>query len=82
MYIHENSLDRRNRLYRRRSGSKNKIIVLMVTIFFLSVIGTIAVYSPFDYIQVVAAYRTTLIVLISIVAVGLVAIPFGNLEEY
>jgi hypothetical protein len=55
MYIHENSLDRRNRLYRRRSGSKNKIIVLMVTIFFLSVIGTIAVYSPFDYIQVVAA---------------------------
>jgi hypothetical protein len=27
-------------------------------------------------------YRTTLIVLISIVAVGLVAIPFGNLEEY
>jgi hypothetical protein len=27
----------------------------MVTIFFLSVIGTIAVYSPFDYIQVVAA---------------------------
>jgi hypothetical protein len=55
MYIHENSLNRRNRLHRRRSGSKNKIIVLMVTIFFLSVIGTIAVYSPFDYIQVVAA---------------------------
>jgi hypothetical protein len=55
MYIHENSLNRRNRLHRRRSGSKNKIIVPMVTIFFLSVIGTIAVYSPFDYIQVVAA---------------------------
>jgi hypothetical protein len=59
MYIHKNSLNRRrNRLHRRRSGSKNKIIiVLMVTISFLSVIGTIAAYSPFDHIQVAAAQQ-------------------------
>ncbi|HET7344357.1 MAG TPA: hypothetical protein VFJ05_00615 [Nitrososphaeraceae archaeon] len=58
MYIHENSLNRRrNRLHRRRSGSKNKIIVLMVTIFFLFVIGTIAAYSSFDHIQVAAAQQ-------------------------
>jgi hypothetical protein len=39
--MHGNSLNRRNRLRRRRSGSKNKIIVLMA-IFSLSVIGTVA----------------------------------------
>ena len=52
MYMHENSLNRRNRLHRRKSSNKNKIIVLMA-IFFLSVIGTVAAYSPFDHIQVV-----------------------------
>jgi hypothetical protein len=59
MYIDKNSLNRRrNRLHRRKSGSKNKIIiVLMVTIFSLSVIGTIAAYSPFDHIQVAAAQQ-------------------------
>jgi hypothetical protein len=54
MYMHENSLNRRNRLHRRKSINKNKIIVLMA-IFFLSVIGTVAAYSTFDQIQVVAA---------------------------
>ena len=48
-----NSLNR-NGLHRSRSSSKNKIIVL-IAIFFLSVIGTIAAFSPFDHIQVVAA---------------------------
>jgi hypothetical protein len=54
MYMHGNSLNRRSRLHRRRSGSKNKIIVLM-GIFFLSVIGTVAAFLPFDHIQVVVA---------------------------
>ena len=54
MYMHENSLNRRNRLHRRKSSNKNKIIVLMA-IFFLSVIGTVEAYSTFDQIQVVAA---------------------------
>ena len=45
-----------NRLHRRRISSKNKIIVLMA-IFFLSVIGTIAAFSPFDHIQVAAAQQ-------------------------
>ena len=45
-----------NRLHRRRSSSKNKIIVLMA-IFFLSVIGTITAFSPFDHIQVAAAQQ-------------------------
>jgi hypothetical protein len=63
MYIHENSLNRRNRLHRRRSGSKNKIIiVLMVTISFLSVIGTIAAYSPFDHIQIISTHQIIAIV--------------------
>ena len=53
MYMHGNSLNRRNRL-NRKSSNKNEIIVLMA-IFFLSVIGTIAAYSPFDHIQVVEA---------------------------
>ena len=48
--MHEN---RRNRL-NRKSSNKNEIIVLMA-IFFLSVIGTIAAFSPLDRIQVVAA---------------------------
>jgi hypothetical protein len=53
MYMHENSLNRRNRL-NRKSSNKNKIIIMM-GIFFLSVIGTISAFSPFDRIQVVAA---------------------------
>jgi hypothetical protein len=53
MYMHENSLNRRNRL-NRKSSNKNEIIVLMA-IFFLPVIGTIAAFSPLDRIQVVAA---------------------------
>jgi len=51
--MHENSLNRRNRL-NRKSSNKNEIIVLMA-IFFLPVIGTIAAFSPLDRIQVVAA---------------------------
>jgi hypothetical protein len=51
--MHENSLNRRNRL-NRKSSNKNKIIIMM-GIFFLSVIGTISAFSPFDRIQVVAA---------------------------
>jgi hypothetical protein len=92
MYIHKNSLNRRrNRLHRRRSGSKNKIIVLMVTIFFLSVIGTIAAYSPFDHIQVAAAQQqennnnnnnnTKLLSLSTIsTAIGTVSLPSDSLS--
>jgi hypothetical protein len=93
MYIHKNSLNRRrNRLHRRRSGSKNKIIiVLMVTISFLSVIGTIAAYSPFDHIQVAAAQQqennnnnnnnTKLLSLSTIsTAIGIVSLPSDSLS--
>jgi ABC-type sugar transport system permease subunit len=38
----------------RKNSNKNKIII-MIGIFFLSVIGTISAFSPFDRIQVVAA---------------------------
>jgi hypothetical protein len=43
-----------NRLHRRRSSNKNNTIVL-IAIFSLSIIGTIAAFLPFDRIQVVAA---------------------------
>jgi hypothetical protein len=44
----------RNRLHRKRSSNKNNTIVL-IAIFSLSIIGTIAAFLPFDRIQVVAA---------------------------
>ena len=47
-----NSLNR-NRL----QGSNNNIVVVVMAIFSLSVIGTIAAFSPFDHIQVAAAQQ-------------------------
>jgi hypothetical protein len=63
----------------------------MVTISFLSVIGTIAAYSPFDHIQVAAAQQqennnnnnnnTKLLSLSTIsTAIGIVSLPSDSLS--